>query len=188
MARIPYPDPDAAPEPVREALAALPPLNIFRMIAHAETAVRPFLAFGGAILSRLELDPLLRELVILRVARLTHADYEWVQHAAIARAVGASDQQVQALEHDDLHSEAFDERTRALLTFTTRAVTTERCDDEAFQKMVDRFTPREIVEVLLTVGQYTMVARIMTQLDLELDEALGPDVLAAAARGRAEQR
>jgi hypothetical protein len=57
VARLPYPDPDSASEPVQEALAALPALNIFRMLAHAESALRPFLRFGGAILGGLELDP-----------------------------------------------------------------------------------------------------------------------------------
>src|SRR5207253_6263125 len=70
VARLPYPDRDSAPEPVREALAGLPPLNIFRMLAHAESALRPFLRFGGAILGRLELDPKLRELAILQVAAM----------------------------------------------------------------------------------------------------------------------
>ena len=74
------------PERVREALEAVPPLNVFRMTANAETAFRPWLAFGGALLSSLELDPRVRELVILRVARLCGSEYEWVQHVPIARS------------------------------------------------------------------------------------------------------
>ena len=101
MARLPYPDPDQAPEPVRDALAGLPPLNIFRMLAHAETALRPFLRFGAAILGRLELDPRLRELAILQVAASTEARYEWVQHVEIGREVGLTDAQIAAVELGD---------------------------------------------------------------------------------------
>jgi AhpD family alkylhydroperoxidase len=93
MARLPYPDPSDAPERVRDALTAVPPLNIFRMLSHAQTAFRPFLRFGAAILSELELDPALREFAILVVAHDTDAEYEWVQHVAIARAVGVSEEQ-----------------------------------------------------------------------------------------------
>ena len=90
MARLPYVDPNDAPEPVRTALEGLPPLNIFRMIANADTALRPFLRYGNTLLAHLALDPLLRELAILQVSRLTpHAEYEWVQHVPIAKAVGA---------------------------------------------------------------------------------------------------
>ena len=88
MTRLPYADPERLPAPAREALDAVPPLGVFRMMANAETAFRPWLRWGGVLLGDLALDPLLRELAILRVARLTpHADYEWVQHAPIARAM-----------------------------------------------------------------------------------------------------
>src|SRR3954463_5637438 len=101
MARLPYAAPATASEPVRDALGRVPPLNIFRMMANAETAFRPWLRWGATLLGELELDPLLRELAILRVARITpHAEYEWVQHVPIAKAVGAGDEQVVALERD----------------------------------------------------------------------------------------
>src|SRR3954453_8806453 len=97
MARIEPIDPAAAPDDVREALENLPPLNIFRTLAHAETAFRPFLRFGGAVLGRMQLDPIVRELAILTVAHEAEAEYEWIQHVAIAKAVGATDAQIGAI-------------------------------------------------------------------------------------------
>src|SRR3954463_5161185 len=101
MARIDPIDPSAAPGDVREALDALPSLNIFRTLAHAETAFRPFLRFGGAVLGRLQLDPLVRELAILTVAKEAEAEYEWIQHVAIAQQVGATEEQIAALAEAD---------------------------------------------------------------------------------------
>src|SRR4051795_9298803 len=97
MPRIKPIDPAAVPEDVREALENLPPLNIFRTLAHAETAFRPFLRFGGAVLGRMQLDPIVRELAILTVAHEAEAEYEWIQHVAIAKAVGATDAQIDAI-------------------------------------------------------------------------------------------
>src|SRR3954464_2916519 len=102
MARIPYPDRDELGEKQREALDALPPLNVFRMLSHAQSAFRPYLRFGGALLADLDLDPVLRELAILRTARLIEAEYEWVQHVAIGRAAGIGDAQLAALEAGDV--------------------------------------------------------------------------------------
>src|SRR4051794_32784499 len=117
MARIQPLDPQATPDKVREALDALPPLNIFRTLAHAETALRPFLRFGGAVLSRLSLDPLVRELAILVVAKEAEAEYEWIQHVAIAKQVGATDEQIAALEEaDSCATEGADERIRKAAT------------------------------------------------------------------------
>src|SRR3954447_9071940 len=114
MARIQPIDPGAAPETVREALDQLPPLNIFRTLAHAETAFRPLLRFAGSVLGRMQLDPLVRELAILVVAHEAEAEYEWIQHVAIAKQVGATDEQIAAIaEVDSCSSEGADERIRA---------------------------------------------------------------------------
>jgi len=178
VARLPYPDPDQAPEPVREALAGLPPLNIFRMLAHAETALRPFLRFGGTILGRLELDPRLRELAILQVAASTEARYEWVQHVEIGREVGLTDAQIAAVElGDPAGSEALGEVERAVVAFTAEVVATPRVSDETFEAVRRHLNPREIVELLLTAGNYLMLARVMTTLELELDDPAGRRLL-----------
>ena len=56
MARLPYVDPATASPEVRDALERAPALNIFRMMANAETAFRPWLRWGATLLSELELD------------------------------------------------------------------------------------------------------------------------------------
>src|SRR5437763_3947018 len=183
MARLPYADPERSPDPVREALQAVPPLNVFRMTANAETAFRPWLAFGGALLSSLELDPRVRELVILRVARLCGSEYEWVQHVPIAHSAGASDEEVAAVDRGDLDDEALAEPDRAVLRFTTEVVHDVRASDEAAAAVVAaRLSPPEIVELLLVIGQYMLVARVAETADIELDEPAA--VTDWAARGR----
>jgi alkylhydroperoxidase family enzyme len=184
MARLPYPDPAELSDGVREALDRLPPLNVFRMLAHAETAYRPYLRFGGALLSDLALDPLARELAILRTAQLIGAHYEWVQHVPIAQAVGMTEPQLAALEGERLDEDAFDETQRAVLRFTGSVVREPRPDDEVFGALADLLSPREIVELLLVIGSYTMLGRLMTALDLDLDGPLGTDVVDSAARRR----
>jgi AhpD family alkylhydroperoxidase len=181
MARLPYPEPRDLSEPAREALARVPgPLNVFRMLAHAETAFRPWLAFGGAILSSLELDPRLRELVILRVARHSGAEYEWLQHVAIARATGATAEEVEALERDDAAAACFGGEEQLVLRFTDEVVREVRASDETLRAMRERFSPREIVELLLTIGQYMLVARVAETTGIEVDDPA--DVLGSASR------
>ena len=160
----------AASDKVREALEALPPLNIFRTLAHAETALRPFLRFGGAVLGRLQLDPLVRELVILTVAREAEAEYEWIQHVAIAKTVGATDEQIAALEAADGGGAAFDEAQRAAIEFACAVVRGPRVPDDVFEHVRERLSEREIVELLLTIGDYWMLARVMTVLEIDLDQ------------------
>jgi alkylhydroperoxidase family enzyme len=181
MARLPYVDPEQASEPVRDALGRVPPLNIFRMMANADSAFRPWLRWGAALLGGLQLDPLLRELAILRVARLTpYAEYEWVQHVPIAQAVGATDEQVAALERDEPEAQCFADEERRVLRFTAEVVRDARASEEALDALKQTLSPREIVELLMVIGNYMMVARVMATTDMELDEPAGAEALDAA--------
>ena len=184
MARLPYVDPESVPEKVREALERVPPINIFRMMANAETAFRPWLAFGGALLSSLELDARVRELVILHVGRLSGAEYEWVQHVPIALAVGATQEEVDAVESGDVG--ALGPLEQAVLRFTEEVVRDVRASDEALAAVREHLSPREVVELLLVIGNYMLVARVAETAGIEIDEG-GPAVAEAAARrGRGE--
>jgi alkylhydroperoxidase family enzyme len=181
VARLPYVDPAAASPAARDALERVPPLNIFRMLANADTAFRPWLRWGAALLQDLQLDSLLRELAILRVARLTpHAEYEWVQHAGIAKAVGATEAQVAALEAGEIESSEFSADERAVLAFTSEVVHDARASDATFAAVQESLSPREIVELLMVIGNYMMVARVMATTELELDEPVDPAALRAS--------
>jgi alkylhydroperoxidase family enzyme len=180
MARLPYVEPATAPAAVREVLAQLPvDLNVFRMMAHAETAFRPLLSLGTAILAQQQLSPKLRELTILRVARLSSATYEWVQHVPIALATGATQAQVEALERDVVGEAVFDGVERAVLAFTTDVVCDVRASDATFGAVAQHLSPREIVELILTIGYYMMVARLLETTAVDLDPPAGTRVVDA---------
>jgi alkylhydroperoxidase family enzyme len=180
MARLPYVDPARAPAQVRETLERLPvSLNVFRMMAHAENDFRPLVGLGTAILGRQKLDAKLRELAILRVAMLSPARYEWVQHVPIARATGATEAQVAALERGDIDAPCFDPLERAVLRFTTEVVRDVRASEATFAAVAELLSPQEIVELILTVGYYMMVARLLETTAVDLDPPAGTRVVDA---------
>jgi 4-carboxymuconolactone decarboxylase len=182
MARLPYVDPQAASPGVREALDTLPPLNIFRMLAQADSAFIPYLGFAGVLLAQLELDAKLRELAILLVATRTGAQYEWLQHVGIARTLGIHDEQISAVERGDLQAACFDLEAQAVLCFASEALELPRVGDATFAALSDHFPPRQIVELLLVIGSYHMLALLMTTLDIDIDPAVGSAVLDEAQR------
>src|SRR5208282_255694 len=107
-------------------------------------------------------DPVLRELAILRVARMTPgADYEWVQHVPILLAVGGTKEQVAALEADDLQADALGDDGRLIVRFTSQIVTDASPDADTFAQMSVRFTSGEIVQAILVIGHYMTLGRIM---------------------------
>ena len=177
MARLPYPDPEAASPRVREVLEQIPPLNIFRMMANADSAFVPWLRWGGALLTDLELPADLREIAILRVARLTPgAEYEWVQHEAIARTVGVSEAQVAALARDEPEDDCFNEREKIVLRFTSEVVTDARPSEQVLEQAKAELSAREVVELLMVIGQYMLVGRVMATTEIEMDEPVAEDL------------
>jgi 4-carboxymuconolactone decarboxylase len=184
VARIPYRDLASAPDDVRTFVAALPPLNIFRMLAHAETLLRGFGQLGTAILGRAALDPRLRELVILRVGARSPAAYEWQQHVPIARAVGATDEELAALERDAPEAPSFGPRERALLRLTDELLAAPRASDATLAAMRAQFSDREVCEAVLTIGYYMMVARFLETTGVDLETGSADTVTAMMARLR----
>jgi alkylhydroperoxidase family enzyme len=185
MPRLPYVDPRNAPAPVRETMERLPvELNIFKMLANADTLFRPFLGLGTAILGSMELDARTRELVILHVGRMSRGEYEWVQHVPIAEAVGASHEQIAALERGETDAVCFDERDKAILRFTTEVVRDVKASDASFSAVKRHLGAREIVELILTIGYYMIVARVTETTDIDIDGPVGTRVVDAVAGGR----
>ena len=94
MARIPYPDPASLQPETQEFLGKFgdDPINIFRMMAGGEGLLRAFSRFGNHLLAKSELDPVLREIAILRVGVLSDATYEMYQHDRISRGLGMSEE------------------------------------------------------------------------------------------------
>jgi 4-carboxymuconolactone decarboxylase len=183
VARLPELSPAEATPRVRSALERLPPLAIFRVLANAQGTFVNWLRFGGDCLDGALFDPVLRELAILRVARLTPgAEYEWAQHVPILLAVGGSSAQVAALETEDLEAEVLGEDGRLVVSFTTQVVLNAAPDEATFNSMSARFTPAEITQLLLVIGQYMMLARVMATAQLEVDAVLGAEVLAGVQR------
>ncbi len=170
MARIPYPDMAQAHPKVREAYEALPAkLNIFRMLAHAERNYAGFMQLGGTILGRQKLDARLRELAILRIAQVSRARYEWDQHVPIALAAGVTQEQIDALEAGRSEAASFDKTDGLLLDFTGEVMRDVRASDASLARMTEQFSSQEVVELVLVIGFYMMVARLLetTGVDLE---------------------
>ena len=100
MARLCYASEVQVPELMRQAdlPESTPSANAFRMFAHAPAVGAATLRLVFALLTETDLDPKLRELVILRAAQRCECRYAWVQHVAIARGVGVEEAQIAALE------------------------------------------------------------------------------------------
>jgi 4-carboxymuconolactone decarboxylase len=169
MPRIPYRDPDSAPEPIRAVIAGTP-LALLKILAHADSAFEPWLRYSNTLLRQLQLDPLLRELAILQVAHLSGSEYEWTQHVPIAESFGAGPELVAAIEADADRGEALAAEHRAVLSFTREVLLEGAAGEQAVAAMRERLGDRGLVELLLVIGNYMGLARLIATVGLEPHE------------------
>jgi alkylhydroperoxidase family enzyme len=129
-------------------------LNIHRVQGHSPALARVRGEYAYAIRFDTIVQPLLREIAILRVGEILHTEYDRKQHAPMAKACGLTDAQLDALGNWRA-STLFDERQRALLGYVDALVVKGGdVDDATFAALRREFNPREIVEITLTVGNY----------------------------------
>jgi AhpD family alkylhydroperoxidase len=184
---IPLPADDELPADIREVLANMPPLNVFRMVARLPKSFRPFMQLGGSLLGYERIDARVRELAILRVAHVTQADYEWAQHEQLGRNVGLTDDEIEAARSDDLAGLG-DEETLAcqVADEISRDV---RLSDSTLAKLRERYDPEQACSLILCVAYYNMVSRFLesTRVEIEPEELLAgqtPGQFAAGRRSR----
>ena len=134
-----------------------------QLIAHADTVLRPLMKFGGTLLGKLELDPLLRELVICHAVNLEGGEYEWVQHAPVVLALGGTQAQVDALKSGEDQAACFDDSQKAALLLTREVVVDVRASGRRWRLTAASFG-RRIVELILVAGFRIMLARLTETL------------------------
>jgi 4-carboxymuconolactone decarboxylase len=150
------------------------------MVAHAETAFRPWLALGGTLLGRLQLDPALRELAILRVAAIAGCNYELVQHGPIATAVGVGSDQVEALQKGRVFGPEFDERETLIVRFVGEVIENTGTAAALVQEVEDVLSAREVVELLLVIAHYHGLALLLNTTGVQPDPPAGLALVEAA--------
>lgn len=169
--RLPAVNPSTCPPAVREALTALPDLGLFRALGHASSAFLPWMTYGGALLTQLELDPVLRELAILQVAQEEGSEYEWAQHTVIAAQVGVTIAQVDALAAGRLADSALNSRESLVVGAAREFVRNGAISETKIADLLNNLGSRQSVELVLVLGQYLAVARLVASFAIPVDES-----------------
>lgn len=170
MSRVPYPDPEGLSSDTQDLLAKMAPAgNIFRMMAGGEGLLRAFTKLGNHILFKSALDPVLREVAIIRVGVLSAATYEVHHHEHIGRRLGMPDELIRGI-HDGPDAAVFDDAQREVMCFTDDVVRHVRASDGTFEPLLDRLGLRRLEELTITVGFYMAVSRFLCTFDIEVED------------------
>ncbi len=178
MARVSFIEKETAAPAVRELFEKLEAggqqlLNIYKVIGHSSGIAPDFFRLANRILFRGKLPPPIRELAILRVGHLAQAPYEYTKHVLIGRKAGLSEAHIAAIPEGP-SAAAYDERERAVLTYTDEVSRNYRASDESFAALRNHFDEEQVVELTIVIGFYEMICRVLEALQVELEDDFQP--------------
>jgi alkylhydroperoxidase family enzyme len=171
MARVPYLDDTIAPElkPLADRIRAQRGgrlLNLYRALLNSPGVAQAWLQFFSVIRQQCDLPARDRELVILVIALINDAEYEYRQHIPFALQAGLTQAQLDELPRWR-DSAAFDQRDRAVLSLAECMTRDVHVPDEVFAAVERHFAPAQLVELTATIAGYNMVSRVLEALRID---------------------
>jgi alkylhydroperoxidase family enzyme len=137
-----------------------PLLELDRALLHSPPVADGWNLLFGNIRQQLSISADIRELAICRVAVLNKAQYEWFQHAPLAKEAGVNES---GLKGD---GEGLTEKQLAVLRYTDAMTKNIAVSDDIFQNLKRHFTDREVVEITVTIAAYNCCSRFLVALDI----------------------
>ncbi len=142
--------------------------NIFTTLVRHPALYEQFMPFGGQLLFQGRLPEGLRELLILRTAWNTGSRYEWGRHVPLARAVGVTDADIDRVTEGP-EAPGWTDLQRHLIRAADELNHDATMSDATWEVLAEHFGDAELIEIVMLVGQYHMVAFFLNATGVELD-------------------
>lgn len=139
---------------------------LYQVLLNSPAVVQGWEAMLTAIRLNTAVPPRLRELIILRVATLNNAPYEFEAHVPHALAAGMPQTLVDALRGGPAASalQGLEPGEAEVLALTDAMTRDIEVPDAVFAPLRARYDDTLLVELAATVGAYNMVSRFLVAL------------------------
>lgn len=136
---------------------------LYQVLLNSAPIAEGWEAMLTAVRNRSSIPADLRELIILRVAVLNRARFEFDAHVPHALAAGISQAKIDALRGSTLPAD-LTETERLVLTLTDHMTRDIEVPDVVMQRVAEQFSDTETVELVATAAAYNMVSRLLVAL------------------------
>ena len=167
--RIPLvepPYPETLQQDFDRVMRGLPPLNIFRTVAHNPRVLSRMVA--GGLLDKGSVSLRERELVILRTCAQCGAEYEWGVHVtAYGAKAQFTPQQVAATVHGGADAPEWSAGEKLLIRLCDALVRERDVDDALWAELAQVYDRAQLIELLMLAGFYQMVSCVVKAARIE---------------------
>jgi alkylhydroperoxidase family enzyme len=148
-------------------------LSIFRIALRRPRIAKSLNDHLHALLRRGELQPRLRELVIMRIGWRTGSVYEWGQHWAVASRLGVSPSDLIAVRDWPRHN-LFSAQERAALEATDDYLQRGFVPPSTWEMLRGHFGEGLLFELLVVISTWTMMSSVLRSLEVPLEDGATP--------------
>ena len=133
-----------------------PVTNIMATLANYSKLYNRWRVFGNHILFKSSLPARDREILILRIGWLCHAEYEWGQHAILGKQCGISEEELKRIIEGP-NAEGWDSFDATLLRAVDELYINSFIGDAIWQKLSEKYNTHQLIDLVFTVGVYKIV-------------------------------
>jgi AhpD family alkylhydroperoxidase len=144
------------------------PPAIFTTLGRGRGLFWGWLHFAGRLMPGGRLPRRETELVILRVASLRGCAYEFEHHVRLGKRAGVTSEDVDRVRTGST-ADGWRGHERLLLRVTEELLATRDLADPTWAELRAAYDERTVIELLLLVGHYDMLATTLMTLRLEPD-------------------
>jgi 4-carboxymuconolactone decarboxylase len=153
--------------------------NIFRVLISHPVALRAFQDWLWHIHgSSNTLGLRVRELAVLRTGYLCQSGYEWAQHVRIAREMGFPNDEIDAVKIGAT-ADNWSSEDAAILRACDELHSDQFISDDTWTLLSRFLSEKQRMDLVFTVGQYTLVSMFLNSFGVQLDDflTLDPDLV-----------
>lgn len=156
-------------------VAGTAPPNLFLTLGRHRALFRGWLRFAGRMMPGGKLARRETELVILRVAHLCDCSYEFDHHVRLGRRAGITEDDVARIvagPAPDGSWSGWPGRDATLLAAVDAVHVRRDLDDDEWAALRSRCSEREVIELLLLIGHYEMLATFLNVVRVRPDRVV----------------
>jgi 4-carboxymuconolactone decarboxylase len=144
-------------------------MNAFKTLVRHPRLFQRFLPPVVYILQESTLPPRDRELLILRIAWLCQAEYEWSHHSTSGKQTGLNDQEILRITKGP-NAKGWTPFDAALLKAADELHKDTCISGSTWTTLAEKYTEHQLMDLIFTVGQYNLGSMVLNSLGVELEQ------------------
>ena len=176
MARVPYVNREDLAEEQKHIFDRIAKTrgsvqNVFAALMNSPEAAHVVTSVAEYIRYKSKLDPAIRETAILTTAKELNNSYEWAQHEPVALEAGVRDEVIDAILSGK-GPMGLPAKEGIFIQAAKELVRDATLNKKTFQALEHLLGVEQTIDFLVTVGYYSMVARVISALEVDFDDWL----------------